>query len=89
VNDRPKLPLDSPLAARWSLFAAHALGGLMANSDPDFGSRAGINWAARAAELADDLLREHEARFSAAAPRAVAGPAAPAQRPPAGDPRRR
>lgn len=52
---------------RWALFAAHALSGLMANSSDGF-PREAINWAKRAAELADELAAEFAARGGRRAP---------------------
>lgn len=71
----PRDALASARAARWASFAAHALGGLMAGTEE---APTGINWAKRAAELADELLAEHDARFSETRP---APPGAPAPRP--------
>lgn len=45
----------------WTAFAAHALDGLLANASQGFGER-DVNWAKRAAELADDLLLEFRER---------------------------
>lgn len=82
-DPREKLPLDSPLAARWSLYAAHALSGLLANSSEGFGARDGIDWAKRAAEYADDLLALHNERFRAPA-RVMPAPNVRSPEPPRG-----
>ncbi len=52
------------LAARWALFAAHALQGLLAAGDDETGQV----FAEQAARIADLLLAEHDARFSASTP---------------------
>lgn len=80
--------LDSTRTAeRWSLFAAHALQGLLAGN----GDAVGLNLARRAAELADGLLEEHGSRFATSQPApnaAEARPRSPAPPPGAASPPR-
>lgn len=75
-----RLPMNDPRAARWSLYAAHALSGLLA-SDLQASGETVLNWAKLAATHADQLLAEHNTRFSATQLEPPPAPA-PGPRPP-------
>jgi hypothetical protein len=69
---RAPLSTDRDRAARWTLFAANALAGLLSSPIADDGkidaaaeSRAAYvaTWAEDAAEYADAMLEEHNKRF--------------------------
>jgi hypothetical protein len=63
AEKRAPISTDRDKAARWTLFAAHALQGLLANPALDGEGAAPPDWAADAAEYADAALAEHQQRF--------------------------
>jgi hypothetical protein len=61
LADPPPRSTDRDRAARWTLFAAHALQGLLAN--PSLENPAGGQWEDIAALYADEMIAEHDRRF--------------------------